>query len=147
MDQSSFAGMGGRPSEASIASGYQVCDPICAYFPTAPIYKNKLQIIFMTLNLILQEILEFLGVLIACRSKNGWYVFVWNRVKRPEILGTNPKSPTWLTSIVFVAVLSAWCCVNQNKLTNLKQDLVPPILWIIKNKFFKSLTACLLQVF
>ncbi|XP_060195626.1 uncharacterized protein LOC132624898 isoform X2 [Lycium barbarum] len=35
----------------SIASGDQVCDPICADFPTAPI-KSKIQIRVMAFNLI-----------------------------------------------------------------------------------------------
>nr|GEX95611.1 hypothetical protein [Tanacetum cinerariifolium] len=46
----------------SIASGDQVCGPICADFPAAPI-RSKIQIRVMAFNLILREIQEFLGTL------------------------------------------------------------------------------------
>ncbi len=39
----------------SIASGNQVCNPICADFPTTPM-KSKIQIIVMAWNFILQKI-------------------------------------------------------------------------------------------
>ena len=38
---------------------------------------------------------------------------LWKRVKQLEIPGANPKSPTWLTSIAFIATLSARSHVNQ----------------------------------
>lgn len=43
-------------------------------------------------------------------------------IKWPEILRANPKSPTWLTGIAFVAALFSWSHVNINELTNMKQD-------------------------
>jgi hypothetical protein len=65
----------------SIALGNQVCNPICADLPTAPI-KSKIQVRVMAFNLILQKIHElFKGALAQakivekCHLKVGLSLF------------------------------------------------------------------------
>ena len=100
----------------SIASGNQVCSPICADFPTAPIIRQ----IPMASNRRGEE-LATVGTIAKTVGKSNDP----NPISIMNIPTATPKSPTLLTTIAFIAALLAWILVNQ-KFINKKEHSPTP---------------------
>lgn len=88
----------------SMASGNQVCSPICADFPTAPIIIH-IPIASKSSG----DVLATVGTIANTVGKSNDP----NPIRIMNIPTATPKSPTLFTTIAFIAALFAWIRVNQ----------------------------------
>lgn len=105
----------------SIASGNQMCRPICADLPTAP--KNSKKVITDKRSIVIPKIVQSKSTALGAKAKTTWYSTVLKVKNTSAIANANPTSPTRLTIIAFIAALPVLILLNQKLIS--KKDAKP----------------------